>query len=782
MTPRVLPLVALLPLVVLVLSCANQGSTLLPLAASQVDSTLRRADALLQAGKSDSAKSLYARLRGGGEGPLRAVVGLGRVALAERNWREALDLAKDGLNIDPASSACHYIAAIAEREIGTSFLWRNPHWKASRKHLERILERDSSFEDVLYQYAILERYNSCGEYIQERYNGYRDHALVLARAQIARTPQLVGPQLGQYKLFRYFMAVQDSAEFLEWARSQPGAVPRLFVGETLRRNGNLAGAESLSAQLLRIPSEVSPQAIRLARARLRFQQGDKAAAEAEYWRGLQELTTELGAAILFEDLKYIVSDAELNYYRSLDSLRAKQDFFRSFWNFRNPSLALKSNLRLQEHIRRCLVAEKQYEYYGFRTWFSSPDNELTFPKAFALNEEFNDMGLIYLRQGAPDDIVRRGHGFFDDDPEAAGSGGQIVSDNPEHKEDFQSWLYDPTAESPRMIFHFQKHRLAGNSWRLTGFPSFDRMQRQLAVWDPTFEHIVHPLGGELDRVNLETGVRVASKALVNYALSTDKQTWDKKISTFRFPHAIDVFRAPDGRSLLDISYAIPTATLARLLPDTAKSVPVEIGFSLVDARSRKAASDLDTFNLDLSRTRTGAIVDLIRYTVPPDSYAVSMHIRPLSGGILGSWKQTLRVSDYSRRGFMMSSIQFLRPSPEKGALEIDGVKVVQSPFRTHVRTEPLYLYFQIYNLIPDGDGNTSYAVECRLLPPGEDDWDKGIVIHRNQKSGKEHMAAEFYTIDVRTVSAGHYTLTMKITDRKRVETIMGARDIEILKP
>jgi len=37
-------------------------------------------------------------------------------------------------------------------------------------------------------------------------------------------------------------------------------------------------------------------------------------------------------------------------------------------------------------------------------------------------------------------------------------------------------------------------------------------------------------------------------------------------------------------------------------------------------------------------------------------------------------------------------------------------------------------------------------------------------------------------IDFRSVSAGCYTLTMKVTDRKRAETIVGARDIEILKP
>jgi hypothetical protein len=779
MNPRVLLFVAI---GLTVSSCTNHVSTRAPLNIQQIESSLSHADMLLGAGNIDSARSLFADVRDAAGQDLRAIVGLGKVALAKHDWREALDLARDGLKIDTGSNSCHYLAAIAEREIGTSFMWRNPHWQTARTHIERILEHDSSFEDVLYQYALLERYNGYGDFIQERSNRYRDHALELARGQIARKPDLVGARLGLYKLYKYYMAVQDSAEFLGWVKDQPGGVPRYFIGEILRRNGNLAGAESVFTELLHAPGDVSLQAIRLSRSRLRFQQGDGEAAEAEYWKGLQELTTELGAAILFEDLKHIISDAELDYYRGLDSVRAKVDFFRTFWNFRNPSLALRSNLRLREHIRRCLVVEEKYEYYGFKTWFSNPDNELTFPRAFALNEEFNDMGLIYLRQGSPDDNVRHAYAAFDDDTEEAGGDARIGNYNPDEDVEYQSWLYHSTTEAPKRIFHFQKHRSAGNNWRLVSYPASDRMLRQLAAWDPTFEHMRKPQGGDLERATVENDVRADSRVLVEYALSTDKQSWEKKISTFRFPHAVDVFRAPDGRSLLDISYAIPLATLAHFLPDTLQSVRVEIGFSLVDARSHTTVSHLDTLTMDLSRSRTGAIVDLIRYTVPPDSYAVSMHLRPLSSDIFGSWKQTLRASDYSRRAFAMSSLQFLRPVSGSGTLQIDGVKVMQSPFRTHVRTEPLYVYFQIYNLIPDGDGNTSYATECRLLSAGEDEWDKGTVVFRREKVGKEAMAIEFCTLDVRTMSAGRYTLVMRATDRMRVETIMGIRDIEILKP
>jgi tetratricopeptide (TPR) repeat protein len=758
---------------------------------------------MLRSEKLENAKSLYYAIRDEQNHNLRALEGLGKAVLMERNWKEALAFSNQVIEIDRENVTAHYIAAVASREIG-AFAFREPgysgpsrygDWGQSRKHFTWILERDSSFEDVLYQFALL-----------HRYEGDRDGAMALDSVQIMKRPDLLGPQVGRYTLLKYFMVTEDSSNFITWLEQQPGSLPRYFMAETFRRHENFAAAESLLTELLYHPGDVSPQAVRLSLARLRSQQGDRPAAEAEYWKAVQELRSPLGSAILLEDLKYILSDGEFEYYNTLDLVNRQRDFFRSFWNFRNPSLALGTNSRLREHIRRFVHAEQAFEYYGARTSFNNPDrqHELSFPRAFALNDEFNDMGLIYIRQGDPDDVVRHDYSPFDENitdsvPSGKHSGVgvgpideqvraqeilQRALDN-QHlftyaHDSFESWLYDATAESPRMMFHFQKHNAVGNNWRLVAVPSLDAMIGELAIWDSKFQRLY--MGLEDDRLPLQTQLKFESKEVVRYALSTEKQTWEKKTERFQFPHSIDLFRAPDGRTLLDVSYAIPLASLSRNLPDSVESIPVEIGFSLVDSKSHHAAVQRDTMDVGLSRTRTGAIIDLIRYTVPPDSYAVSMHIRPLIADMIGTWRQTLRVRDFSRPGFMMSSVQFLRPSSEMGALAIDGVKVVQSPFRTVVRTEPFYLYFQIYHLVPDGSGNTAYLTECLLLPQGEEDPGHGRVVYRKEKTGKEEMSAEFCRVDLHAVDPGRYRVIVNVTDRKRVQTLTAERELEILKP
>lgn len=792
------PTLVSLPLI-LQLSCSSYEAEKTAFTYQQTDQITARADSLLRIGNADSAGLLYRSVSSVEPANLRALIGLGKSALVVGDWDQAVDVGEKICEIDPSSLAGRYVEAVARREKG-AFAFREPgyhgpsiagDWGRARRLFTWIATRDSTFEDVLYQFALL-----------NRYEGNKEGALDLVAREAALRPDLVGPRIGKYRLFEYWIRTEDSAEIVSWLGNLPGSLPRYYVGEICRRNGNLSQADSVFQGLLAHTGDVSPQAVRLSLARLRMRQGDEAAAEHMYWKAVAELADLLGSAVLFEDLKYIVSDQELYLFNSLDSVSAKRDFFRSFWNFRNPSLALKVNPRLREHIGRYVTAEKRYEFYGARTRFSNPDrlNQLKFPVAFSLNEKFNDMGLIFLRHGHPDDIVRHesteAANDTTDDPRVAGRA--MTHDAEEwlkeirqrHKDQhfylsgpndsFESWLYDATPESPRMIFHFQKHNTVGNNWRLTPLPDSDPMLGELAGWDSRFYRMYW--GREDDRVPLQTQITADSRDLVNHALSTENISREKKVETFKFPYAIDIFRAPGEKCLLDVSFGIPLTSISRSLPDTLQTVPVEVGFSLVDAKSQHAFTELDTVNVDISHSRTGMILDLIRYTVPPDSYAVAMHMRSLIGERVSTWKRTIRAANFARPGFVISSIQLLRPSGDQTGLDIDGVKVVQSPLFAHVRTEKLLVYFQMYHLVADVDGVTSYRTECILQPFDDPDPAKGLLVYTKDKTGTEEMAAQFCQIDVHYVPAGHYRLIVKATDRKQVQTVIGQREIEILKP
>jgi len=110
---------------IFIVSCTNDNISRASLTSRQTETLLSRADALLKMGKVDSAKFLYSPLGDDNTNNVRALIGLARVALAERNWSDARDLADRVIKIDAAHLTAHYIAAVAHREIG-AFAFREP--------------------------------------------------------------------------------------------------------------------------------------------------------------------------------------------------------------------------------------------------------------------------------------------------------------------------------------------------------------------------------------------------------------------------------------------------------------------------------------------------------------------------------------------------------------------------------------------------------------------------------------------------------------------------------
>ena len=106
-----------------------------------------------------------------------------------------------------SNSNAHYYQGIAYRESGKykALLLRKLDWDKARNHFKAIIERDSLFSDVLYQYAILLRY-------REKYT----QALAMAHRQIRLKPELTTPQVKIFRMVRYFITHRNEKEVHEW--------------------------------------------------------------------------------------------------------------------------------------------------------------------------------------------------------------------------------------------------------------------------------------------------------------------------------------------------------------------------------------------------------------------------------------------------------------------------------------------------------------------------------------------------------------------------------------
>jgi hypothetical protein len=680
-------------------------------------------------------------------GPCDSLLTHASAALQREDWAEGARLSEEAAGDCGGSLEAHYYGAICRRETGkrTSFLLREIQWDKAREHFLAVFSRDSSYRDILYQYAVFREYDD-----------ELDDAVEIARNQILRHPEQVESQVGLFRIGRHYIAETDERQARQSLEARPDAYSQFFIAELLRRHGQFKQAETI---LLRLQETTGfpPQATCLSLARLYASLGKEGEglAQASYWNGVDNAVSPLGDALVFEDLKPVISDDELERYRGLHTARERIDFFHAFWESRDPAPASPVNARLIEHFRRYAKAEKEYEFFGLRTLATNPDPTLLgrLPQSSLLNHEFNDMGLIFLRHGAPDAI------------QATSSSG----------DDNVSWLYNGSGDAPARIYLFARHLRVANDWRLTSLPTDPQMRSKVAMWD--YRYGIDPLRWPQVAADLES----EGASTVSAALRSEHHRWEATTKEVVVPHAIDAFRAEKGKTLLDISYAITLEDFIGTGGDTARTLPVEVGISFIPVKGGRSRREIDTIRVPVSPGAQGAFVSLFRRTLDPDSLRVSMHVRSAGETVIGTWSEFINVPAFGHTAFSLSDIQLLLPSTMPASIVIDGVRILQSPFRAYRRSAKLYSYLQIYNLVKDREGKTRYTATYDLIPRDPLRPEDSIRLGEVTRDLTEDSRAEFLPVDLSAVPPGRYLFRVTVTDRKRVESLARSREIDILR-
>ena len=98
-------------------------------------------------------------------------------------------------------------------------------------------------------------------------------------------------------------------------------------------------------------------------ARERFFQGDRLAAEAEYWEGVRQARSERATAMLRVQLGLIARPGELEEYDTLPAA-ARPGWVHAFWTRRDIEAGVPPGERLTEHFRRYEVARRGFRPVG----------------------------------------------------------------------------------------------------------------------------------------------------------------------------------------------------------------------------------------------------------------------------------------------------------------------------------------------------------------------------------------------------------------------------------
>lgn len=802
---------------------------------SSPDELVVRGDALLLERKEAEAQRAYREALRLDDGNMDALLGLARAARRAGEWEEIVEWTNRILERDEGQLEARYLRAIGQRELA-KFRTVNQahHWSVAEQDFEYVVQRDSLFEDVLYQYGEL-----------RRYQGAHYDAVRLGRAQVQFKPDLQEPQAHLFRFYRNLINSASEDSVLAFLASDPSEYAQYFRGEKLRRSGKLEEADAIFAQLAIRPA-FPRQRVLLSRARVHYAQNKPEAAENFVKQAIQGIRQSFHAALVFDDFKYVLNEQELELYYTLRTPEEFKAYFSALWVRRDPTPARAYNVRLAEHYRRVLKAEQDYVFEGFRLWHNDPDRrgDLTYPASYGLNDEFNDKGLIFIRHGEPDlreVLVSGGDAFV----RTAGDANLLFLpseygyDTPWRPS--ESWRY----VNPKMDFHFTVAEGATPSnWRLTPEVTHFAMLEKLEHWGAPYSDMIRAarqlersrlsgtirhedirvsagdevadleaqiaadtlaetteidptMAAERSRMTLElTSVRheMVDRSVrdLKLGLSTDRHTWESNIEPIEMPHVIAAFRGEDGHTKVEVHYALPIGHISEKVGLQAGTVAVELGYAVHDAAWNVVAKEVSPRKLPATPDRTTAVIDFFEFSTLPDSYHVSIYGRPVATSQVGGQQTDYRVPDFSAPNLAMSDLlmaDLIEPASGFSRFDRNGLHVSPNPLHRFSTAQPVYVYFEVYNLSKGDDQRARYSIDFVLTPEsagggllgrltGNDK--PAFTLHVDQES-MEDSPIEYAGIDVSSVEPGRYTFTVRLKDEQSGQVRERSRPVELYR-
>jgi GWxTD domain-containing protein len=737
-------------------------------------SLVRRADSLRVARQSDAAKREYRRALEFDEASVEALSGLGRLLADEQSWQSAIGWFERILKYDRENFDAHYNLGCCYREQGREryylekmlSLFKDTGFEKAQEHFRWILSRDSLYSDVLYQSALVHLYR----------HDYED-AIATALRQVELKPALRHGPNGLFRIYREYIATQESNSPPALVANPVSDYDKFFRADWERRKGMLVDAERDLLVLMEAPGIVPTQMISQSLARLKAKQGHEDTVETLIRESTVRIKTLGDADLVFEDLKYIVTDDELQRYRALQSVDETRTFFLGFWGKRNPNPILTTNVRIAEHYRRLVYAEENYQAFGPKTFAKNAGNTwlLNFPQSYNLNEEFNDKGIVYMHHGKPD---------------------ETISTPSESLEKNESWLYHSREETPEMLFDF--HVMEGarvTEWRLVPMFANPALWTDRSMFSQRYARMAMAPGdasqtSTTQRLLLE-GMEEGKKTVSSGLLADGYKRGSDAVMRLESPIAVTSYRGKNGKTAVDLSYVISPSEVKWGIRDTLRPLRIDAEYSMHNSAWKRVADDQRTKFYNPRSGRGKSAIEVFHLLVPPDSYFVAWQAKLLDGNVLISQKLQARVDDFSGSALAMSDVELaytIEPAKEGSDFNKGSLLVVPNPLRKYMIDKLVYVYFEAYNLVRNAEGRTNYTIEYELncLTPQTSFLErvlgfgkKSSVTVRSPRQGTGEWSQENVALDVHQLEPGHYDLRVRLTDVLRQRTVSRSVQLEL---
>lgn len=254
----------------------------------------------------------------------------------------------------------------------------------------------------------------------------------------------------------------------------------------------------------------------------------------------------------------------------------------------------------------------------------------------------------------------------------------------------------------------------------------------------------------------------------------------------QLPYLVTAFKGEEGKADLYVHYGVPITQMPEAGQETI-NVTANVGaFLISSARDILVEERRTIYGLQTSKivpfAETRLWVDSHQMSAPPGKHEVSMEFETASGGTVAVQRREVEVPDFSAGNLALSDLMLAyRVEEVAGDQQVRGSELVRhglaitpAPWSVFSAGQPIYLYFETYNLGRNAEGRTDYEVEALLAPKdrskgiaklfkGIFGGDKGVAV-RLPASGTSADDGQYLILDATNQEPGLYTLVLRVHD------------------
>ena len=445
--------------------------------------------------------------------------------------------------------------------------------------------------------------------------------------------------------------------------------------------------------------------------------GDYPGADESYRRYLRLLPGKERA--LYEDISLIATADELKRLeRGPDGHRKR--YIDQFWLLHDPTPTTPVNERRLEHYRRVYYATLNYSE-GQKPW--------------------DTRGEVYIRFGHPDHRSWSDNLVFETDPKA------VRVKNRLNELTFRARNEILRSDMSTTDVLFKSYDLA----EVRGMPVFPvphrgSLLREGASLDATWELWIYgDAGGGIEitfvdylgdgrfdfaRVpegspNVHLWLQLAPETVFAKATSRspDHYVFDYGGEPLSFHLDLATFRAPSRTSVLELYMGIPWSELGLERRGDDLYGQVDRKTVIYDGDGKVVFSDSIRASERLPQDQEAGpgtlLIDQVRTQLEAGDYLVAVRVRDPGTKKVLVYRNLVTVESYAHGALALSDLEVAGlvrdlSGSGNGKFRKGDLLVIPMPSRTFRRRQPVYLYYEVYNLIRDTRGQTRYRVDYRV--------------------------------------------------------------------